>query len=184
MVVAGIAGVAIAALAGIAVAKSFTLGVSKNAKVTSAVTGVTKHEDIVSLRGVSVYTLSGDSKSHQECTNANGCFGVWPPATVPSKNTKLTKAPGVKGTVGIWHEGSRFRLTLDNHPLYNFAGDLPKKGVANGEGITHFGGTWHVVKASSTSKGTKTTTTGTTTTTTTSTSTSTTSSCVNPPYCY
>ena len=36
-------------------------------------------------------------------------------------------------------------MTLNGHPLYTFEGDGDKAGVANGNGIVAFGGTWHVV---------------------------------------
>ena len=37
-------------------------------------------------------------------------------------------------------------VTIDGAPVYTFQGDA-SAGSANGEGITSFGGTWHVVKA-------------------------------------
>jgi predicted lipoprotein with Yx(FWY)xxD motif len=39
------------------------------------------------------------------------------------------------------------QLTVNGHPLYNYAGDR-RSHVATGEGIKAFGDTWHVVKAS------------------------------------
>jgi hypothetical protein len=42
-------------------------------------------------------------------------------------------------------------VTLAGHPLYTFIVDT-KKNDATGEGIVHFGGTWHVIKSSSSSK--------------------------------
>ena len=41
------------------------------------------------------------------------------------------------------------QVTLNGHPLYTFEGDGNKAGVANGNGIVAFGGTWHVVVAGS-----------------------------------
>jgi predicted lipoprotein with Yx(FWY)xxD motif len=157
LLVAAIAGVAVAALAGLAVAKSFTLTTVKNAKVTN-VKGVSRRETIVgSSQGVAVYTLTHDSVQHPGCTKANGCFRFWPPVTVHSKSTKLTKAPGVKGKLGLFHRNGLFQVTLNNHPLYTFKLDNEKKGTAKGEGVPSFGGIWHVVTASG-SKGGHTTT--------------------------
>jgi predicted lipoprotein with Yx(FWY)xxD motif len=177
MLVACIAGFGLAALTGLAIAKSFTLGVAKNAKVTN-VSGVTKHENIYTdLHGVAVYTLTHDTIKHPGCTKANGCFGFWFPVTVP-KNAKLTKAAGIKGELGTFHRNGFFQLTLDKHPLYTFKFDDKRKGVATGEGVPSFGGVWHV-EVDAAGGGTKTTTTTTTTTSSTTTGTS----CLYPP-CY
>ncbi len=148
MLVAAIAGVAVAALAGLAVARSFTLQTDKNAQVTS-VKGVTKRENVVAnTQGVAVYTLTHDSIQHPGCTKANGCFAFWFPVTVHSKSSKLTKAPGIKGKLRLFHRNGFFQVTLDNHPLYTFKLDNKLKGVAKGEGIPSFGGVWHVVTTS------------------------------------
>jgi predicted lipoprotein with Yx(FWY)xxD motif len=172
MLLAGIAGLALAAMTGLAVAKSFTLGVAKNAKVTN-IKGVTKHENVVSnAHGVSVYTLTHDTIHHPGCTKANGCFAFWFPVTVSSKNSKLTKAPGVKGKLGTFHRDGFFQVTLDKHPLYTFKLDNKHKGVATGEGIPSFGGIWHVEQATATK---------TSQTTSTSTSTSTSTGYTYPP---
>jgi predicted lipoprotein with Yx(FWY)xxD motif len=183
-----VAGFATAALVGVALAKTFTLEVAKNAKVTNTM-GVTKRENIVvNSRRRALYDLTGDSKQHTKCTKANGCFEVWPPVTVASRS-KLSKVPGVKGKLGVWHRNGFLQVTLGGHPLYRFAPDS-QRDVATGEGIHGFRGIWHVIEASATGGGT-TTMTGTTSTSTatttmtgtTSTSTTTTTTCLYPP-CY
>lgn len=146
MMCAGAAGVGLALLAGVAVAKSFTLQVDKSAKVTNANTQKSTMEAIGTFKGSAVYMLSGDSKSHPECTKANGCFGVWPPVKLSSAK-KLSKASGIKGKLGVWRRDGFIQLTLGGHPLYRFAGDAGRKGVATGQDITSFGGTWHVLTA-------------------------------------
>lgn len=131
-----------ATFAATALAASFTLKVAKHAKVTS-VHGVTTHPNVVvDAKGMVLYTLTGDSRRHPECTKANGCLKFWPPATVKSAR-KLAKAPGVKGKLGTWKRNGFIQLTLDGHPLYTFIGDT-RKGIATGEGLASFGGTWHV----------------------------------------
>jgi predicted lipoprotein with Yx(FWY)xxD motif len=148
---AAIAGFGLAALAGLAIAKTFTVKVVANAKVTDITNPNTaaKHEAVVSnSRGLSLYTLTHDTIAHPGCTKANGCFAFWFPATVPSKNMKLAKPAGVKGTLRTFHRNGFFQLTLNNHPLYTFKLDMKKKGVAVGEGVASFGGVWHVAKAS------------------------------------
>ncbi len=174
--VAATAGFVAAALVGVALAKTFTLNVAKNARVTNQ-SGVTKTENIVvNSRGFAVYTLTGDSKAHPECTKGNGCFTFWPPLKVSSPKN-VSKAPGIKGKLGVWHRNGFFQVTLAGHPLYRFAPDH-QKDHATGEGIHSFGGTWHVVKAASSSRS-GTASGGTTSTMTTTTSTT----CLYPP-CY
>jgi predicted lipoprotein with Yx(FWY)xxD motif len=163
LLVAAIAGAAIAALTGLAVAKGpTTLGVAKNVSVKGKATNI-----VVDSKGLTVYTLSGETVTHRLCTLANGCLpAVWPAVTVNSAHAKLSAAPGVKGKLGITHKFGVYQVTLDGHPLYTFVADMKTKRSAKGEGIKHFGGTWHVVKASSTSHAPTHTTTTTTTTTT------------------
>jgi predicted lipoprotein with Yx(FWY)xxD motif len=161
--VACVAGVGMSVLVGLAAAKSLTtLGTAQNSTIGKTI--------VVDSRGLTVYELSPETTHHLLCKKTNGCFGVWPPLKVASAKTKLTAARGVTGKLGILHRNGIFQVTLGGHPLYHFAGDGSKKGMANGQGIRSFGGSWHVVAASSTGA-TPTTTTPTTTTTTSTTTT-------------
>lgn len=169
--VVALTGIIAVAFAGIALAKTLTLQVAKNGKVTDQA-GTTKSESIAVSHGFAVYSLTGDSKHHPECIKANGCFTIWPPVTV-RPHTKLSKAPGIRGRLGIWHRNGFNQLTLGGHPLYRYAPDT-SRGVATGEGIRSFGGTWHVVAAGGSS--------ATGTTTPPSSSTTPPSMCY-PPYC-
>jgi predicted lipoprotein with Yx(FWY)xxD motif len=142
-VVTLVAGFALAALAGLALAKPpATLGTAKNSTIGKTI--------VVDARGLTVYELRPETTHHLLCTKATGCFQSWPPVKVASAKTKLTAAHGVKGKLGILHRNGIFQVTLGGHPLYRFAGDASKKGMANGHGIHSFGGTWHVVVAAST----------------------------------
>jgi predicted lipoprotein with Yx(FWY)xxD motif len=166
LVLVSVAAATSAVLVGMALAKSFVLRVANNAKVVNTQAAVTHENIVVGSRGRAVYTLSGDSRHHAKCTQANSCLRFWPPVKVASAR-KLSGAHGVKGKLGVWHRNGFMQLTLGGHPLYTYAGDS-RRHVATGEGIKGFGGTWHVVKASpAQSGGTPTTSTSTTTTTTT-----------------
>lgn len=137
---------AAAAFVSAAIAASFTLNVAKHATVTNFNTHKTTHANVVvNAKGRVIYTLSGDSKKHPECVKSSGCLAIWPPVTVSSLK-HLSRASGVKGRLGTWKRLGFTQVTLDGHPLYTFFPDT-KKGVATGEGIVHFGGTWHVRKA-------------------------------------
>jgi predicted lipoprotein with Yx(FWY)xxD motif len=140
--VGGVAMLALAAVIAVmamsANAASTTIGV-KNVKVGG------KSEPIaVNSKGVTVYTLSGESPKHLECTTRK-CFTAWPPVTVNGKPS----ISGVKGKLGTLKRDGFTQVTLSGHPLYTFEGDGNKAGVANGDGIVAFGGTWHVVVAGS-----------------------------------
>ena len=164
MPIVALAGVATALLVGVALARTFTLQVAKNAKVTNTAGKSSKENIVVNSRGRAVYDLTGDSKKHPECTKANTCFMFWHPVTVSSAK-KLTKAAGIKGKLGTWHRNGFVQATLGGHPLYTFVEDRAKH-VAIGEGIKSFGGTWHVWRTSGKAAPTHTTSSTTTTTTT------------------
>ena len=154
--VAGVAGLALAALTGLAMAKTHTtLGTASNATIGKTI--------VVDGRGLTVYELKPETSHHLLCKTKD-CFANWPPVKVASAHTKLTAATGIKGRLGITHRSGFFQVTLGGHPLYRFAGDTAKKGNANGQGIHGFGGTWHVVTASSSAPSTTTPTTTTNTT--------------------
>lgn len=175
LTLAALTGFATALLVGVALAKTFTLQVAKNAKVTNQTRMTTTENIVVNSRDRAVYDLTGDSKKHPECTKANGCFSFWPPVTVSSAK-KLSKAPGIRGRLGVWHRDGFFQVTLNGRPLYRFAPDS-QPDHATGEGIRSFGGTWHALKTGSSPSG------GGTTTMTGTTGTTTTAPCVYPP-CY
>jgi predicted lipoprotein with Yx(FWY)xxD motif len=145
-----IAIIAAVAMAGIAIAKSTTLSVVKSGKVTNQ-KKVTKTEPIaVTSKSKAVYLLTGDSKTHSECTKANMCLTIWIPVTVSTAKSKPSVAKGIKGKLGVWNRtgesGSIHQVTLAGHPLYTFIPDT-QKNHATGEGIVHFGGTWHAITA-------------------------------------
>ena len=101
------------------------------------------HKVLVTSSGKPVYLLTGDSKSHPECTGAS-CLSAWP--AVRSKSMKPTLGKGVKGKVAIWHHNGMNQVTLNGHPLYTYAAD--SAGSASGQGLKSFGGTWWLLTAS------------------------------------
>ncbi len=142
LVAAAVAFAAVA-LSGLASASSPpTLGVAKQVKVKSANENVA-----VDSRGAVVYTLSGESVRHLECTKASGCLGVWFPVRATSARAHLRSSPGIRGKLGKLHRDGVFQIALGGHPLYTFLGDAHKPRRASGEGIASFGGVWHVVAA-------------------------------------
>jgi len=139
-------GVGAGLVAGIALAKSFTLEVAKNAKVTNANTGASKRETIViTASGLPVYWLSGETTRHAKCKTTK-CFAFWPPVKA-APGARLSVAPGISGKLGVWHRKGFAQLTLGGHPLYSFEFDKHGQHHATGQAIKSFGGTWSVIKA-------------------------------------
>jgi len=136
--------VAVAALAmtAFAVARSDSLGVA-SAKLTGP-SGDRTESIAVNSRGVAVYELSPETTHHLLCTSS-ACLAAWPPVKVAA-GSKLTKAAGISGRLGTLRRGGFDQLTLNGHPLYTFIEDGGRRGVASGDGIKNFGGTWHVFK--------------------------------------
>jgi predicted lipoprotein with Yx(FWY)xxD motif len=94
---------------------------------------------LVDSKGRTLYTLT-DAGQAVDCTGQ--CPTFWPPYLVKAGS----KPKGGKGVTGLGTT-STGQVTQKGLPLYRFSGDT-KAGQANGEGISSFGGTWHVVKAS------------------------------------
>ncbi len=91
--------------------------------------------------GRTLYVFTPDPAGESTCTG--GCAETWPPATVD-----LTPSGGpsdLEERLGaIEREDGTRQLTLDDRPLYRFAGD-EAPGDANGQGR---GGVWYVVRES------------------------------------
>jgi predicted lipoprotein with Yx(FWY)xxD motif len=139
---AAVAGVAMLAVAAVIAVMAMSADAASNTIGVKTVKVGAKSEPIaVNSKGVTVYTLSGESTKHLECTT-RACFTAWPPVTV---HGKATMAAGVKGKLGTFKRNGFTQVTLNGHPLYTFEGDGNKAGVAHGNGIVAFGGTWHVV---------------------------------------
>jgi predicted lipoprotein with Yx(FWY)xxD motif len=97
---------------------------------------------LADAHGLTLYTLTNNGKP-VDCTGT--CASVWPPLTAPSAATPPA-APGVPmlGTASL-SDGTRV-VTAGGLPVYRFAQD-GDSGDAYGEGISTFGGVWHVVHA-------------------------------------
>jgi predicted lipoprotein with Yx(FWY)xxD motif len=131
---------ALAATAAVAVAATKpTIKAVHNAAVGKTIV-------VEAKKGMTLYRLSPETRSHLLCTSAT-CTGFWPPLTVRSRHTSLRKGTGITGKLGVFRRpDGKFQVTLRGIPLYRYAGD-GAKGQANGEGIQSFGGTWHAVTA-------------------------------------
>jgi len=98
---------------------------------------------LVNSEGQVLYSFTAGGKPVR-CDSS--CLAAWPPLTLPAGVTSPTGAAGV-GTLGTTTANGVTQVTVDGLPLFTYAGD-PAPGVANGNDVVSFGGTWKVVKAS------------------------------------
>lgn len=94
---------------------------------------------LVDANGKTVYTLTKDGTA-VDCTGQ--CLTAWPPVLLATGTP--TGGPGVDGRLQVKMTPAGNIVTYTDLPLYTFSGD-PAAGVANGDGLASFGGTWHVV---------------------------------------
>lgn len=96
---------------------------------------------LVDASGRTVYALTKDG-ANVPCTG--DCLAAWPPVMLPTGSDTPTGGDGVSGLTAVTVTDGK-QVASDGLPLYTFSGD-PAAGVANGEGLSSFGGVWHVVK--------------------------------------
>ncbi len=103
---------------------------------------------LVDAKGRTLYTLTNAGQT-VACTG--GCVAIWPPLLVPAGSTPK----GAKGVtrLGLVPATGGTQVTAAGMPLSRFSGDS-KAGQANGEGISSFGGVWHVVTVAGTASST------------------------------
>ena len=117
-------------------------GVTISAKSVPGVGAV-----LVNGQGQTLYLLTSEQNGKITCTTANGCTQVWPEITVAS-GTTATAGSGVQSSLlGTVKDASgNLEVTYNHWPLYTFSGDAGP-GVAHGQGLVSFGGTWYVLTA-------------------------------------
>jgi len=97
---------------------------------------------LVNAQGQVLYTFTNNG-APVACSA--GCLSVWPAVTLPTGVTTPTGSAGV-GTLGTTTANGPTQVTEGGLPLFTYAGDSAP-GVANGNNLVSFGGTWKVVKA-------------------------------------
>ena len=82
------------------------------------------------------------------CTDAHGCTGEWPEILLTGGTTAPAAGSGLQSSLlGTVKDASgNLEVTYNHPPLHTFAGDSGP-GVAKGQGLTDFGGTWYVLNA-------------------------------------
>lgn len=124
-----------------------TAAFAKQSKVTVAAARVSGVGSVlVDAKGKTLYTLTNAGQA-VPCTGQ--CATFWPPLLVKTGSTPK----GGRGVTGLGTVPGGQQVTEKALPLYRFAGDA-KAGQASGEGVSSFGGIWHVVKAAGTGSST------------------------------
>jgi len=104
---------------------------------------------LVNGQGQTLYMLTSEKGGKITCTQANGCTQAWPETLLTSGATAATAGSGVQSSLlGTVKDASgNLEVTYNHWPLYTFSGDSGP-GVAKGQALTSFGGTWYVLNRS------------------------------------
>jgi predicted lipoprotein with Yx(FWY)xxD motif len=101
----------------------------------------------VNAAGMTVYIFDADLAAPGTSRCNDACATAWPPVAPPAGVALST------GFATISRADGTTQLTYSGRPLYLFIGDSAP-GQANGDGITAFGGLWHISRPAGSSPGT------------------------------
>ena len=104
---------------------------------------------LVNGQGQTLYMLTSEKGGKITCTQANGCTQAWPETLLTNGATTAKADSGVQSSLlGTVKDASgNLEVTYNHWRLYTFSGDSGP-GVAKGQGLTSFGGTWYVLSGS------------------------------------
>ncbi|MHB1445156.1 MAG: COG4315 family predicted lipoprotein [Acidimicrobiales bacterium] len=101
---------------------------------------------LVDSSGKTLYTFTGDSAGKIICTGQ--CAIVWPPLLLSAGQSTPRAGAGVSGLGATTRPDGAHQITIHGLTLYTFVKDTAA-GQVHGNGITAFGGTWHVATPTS-----------------------------------
>src|SRR6266571_2754758 len=104
---------------------------------------------LVDGQGQTLYMLTSEKGGKITCTQANGCTQAWPETLLTNGAATAKAGSGVQSSLlGTVKDASgNLEVTYNRWRLYTFSGDSGP-GVAKGQGLTSFGGTWYVLNGS------------------------------------
>jgi len=104
---------------------------------------------LVNGQGQTLYMLTSEKSGKITCTQANGCTQAWPETLLTNGATTAKAGNGVQSSLlGTVKDASgNLEVTYNHWPLYTFSGDS-SPGLAKGQALTSFGGTWYVLNGS------------------------------------
>jgi len=117
-----------------------TAAASTEATVKTASNATVGGTVLVNSKGLTLYSLSGESKTKFLCTSAE-CVAFWHPLTAASA---ATPSGGVASLETVKRPDGTEQVAYKGMPLYTFSGDNAA-GQAKGQGIKSDGGTWTAV---------------------------------------
>lgn len=143
----GIVTLALGSLVAVAPVSAATLMSAGDPAFLQAANVGTFGQVLTNSHGFTLYGLSDENGGKMACTGQ--CLQFWPPALVSKSVTKVSLGAGVTGAIGfVTRSATTKQVTFDGYPLYTFVKDTGA-GQAHGEGISAFGGTWGLLRASS-----------------------------------
>ena len=143
VVIAALAAVVavVAPQGGVASARHLTKGATVQTRKISGLGTV-----LVNSRGLTLYMFAPDKQKRVTCKGQ--CAVIWPPLKLKAGQKPTAGGAARKALLGSDPNPSGGRVVTYNHwPLYTFSGDSGP-GVAKGQGLTSFGGTWYVLSGS------------------------------------
>jgi len=104
---------------------------------------------LVNGKGQTLYLLTSEQGGKITCTKASGCTKFWPETLLASGVTAAKAGSGVQASMlgTVTDAGGNLEVTYNHWPLYTFVKDSGP-GMAHGQGLMGFGGTWYVLNAS------------------------------------
>jgi len=134
-----LAAVAAGVAAALVAARPDSAAAARQQRVATTARNATLGKSVlVTVKGLTLYSLSAERKGRFICTDAT-CLSFWTPLLV----AKGTTPTGVRGLATIVRPGAkgRVQVTFRGAPLYTFTLDK-KPGDAKGEGFKDVG-VWH-----------------------------------------
>jgi predicted lipoprotein with Yx(FWY)xxD motif len=104
---------------------------------------------LVNGQSQTLYLLTSEQGGTITCTKANGCTKFWPETLLASGMTAAKAGGGVQASMlgTVTDANGNLEVTYNHWPLYTFVKDSGP-GMAHGQGLMGFGGTWYVLNAS------------------------------------
>jgi predicted lipoprotein with Yx(FWY)xxD motif len=88
--------------------------------------------------GFTVYVFDADLAQANASSCNGSCAGVWPAVSPPNGTLP-------SGWTSFQRQDGTMQLAYKGRALYTYVGD-PAPGTTNGDGLTAFGGVWHVAR--------------------------------------
>lgn len=98
-----------------------------------------------------LYLLTSERGGKITCTAANDCTTYWPLAELPAGLSHGVAGSGAQASLlgTVRTASGSLVLTYGGWPLHTFSGDSGP-GMAHGQGVTSFGGTWWAISPAGT----------------------------------